>query len=441
MTILHRSMPKQQTIRVVGVHQGSRPGPTLICIGAVHGNEPAGVLAAQRVLDKLASHPPQSFTGKMVALIGNISAYQDHDPDVRYHQQDLNRLCTRENAMLVRDADPETLTGELLELKQLLATLEAEFAAADGPVFLLDMHTVSSASPPFVAIEDSLPARRFVSKLPIPVILGFEEEIPGLLIDLVTNHYGHVCALVETGEHDDPAAVDGHEAALWLMLHTAGILDVSKAPHQNDPFQFLKKAAARCAGQIYDVRHREAVTSEGYHTQSEIHAFDPVHQNHTVLAMQDGQPVRAAMTGLVFMPNRQTRAREGDDAFFIIRRVGRVWLAASVFFRNIPAVHAALPKLVPGVRKCPDQPDCLLVSPRVAAVFKREVFHLLGYRIIRHGKDTHLPMYRRIAHGFAGLGASLWMIIAGLFKGGEKALLARQMPDDWVVRRHKLDHT
>ena len=37
--------------RVLGRVRGARSGPTLLCVGGMHGNEPAGVYALQSVLE------------------------------------------------------------------------------------------------------------------------------------------------------------------------------------------------------------------------------------------------------------------------------------------------------------------------------------------------------------------------------------------------------
>ena len=37
----------------LGRLRGERPGPTLILIGAIHGNEPAGVAACRRLLERV----------------------------------------------------------------------------------------------------------------------------------------------------------------------------------------------------------------------------------------------------------------------------------------------------------------------------------------------------------------------------------------------------
>ena len=73
--------------------RGSLPGPTLIILGGVHGNEPAGVLAADRVWLRMQKRRA-ALRGEVVLLRGNTRALEQR---VRYINADLNRQWTAEN--------------------------------------------------------------------------------------------------------------------------------------------------------------------------------------------------------------------------------------------------------------------------------------------------------------------------------------------------------
>ncbi|MFN9706664.1 MAG: succinylglutamate desuccinylase/aspartoacylase family protein, partial [Planctomycetota bacterium] len=59
--------------RELGRHDRGVPGPTLLVLAGVHGNEPAGVAAAQRVLAELARRDAP-IRGRLVAFAGNLGA-------------------------------------------------------------------------------------------------------------------------------------------------------------------------------------------------------------------------------------------------------------------------------------------------------------------------------------------------------------------------------
>ena len=42
-----------ETERLIGRYRGVEPGPTVLCVAGVHGNEPAGVHALRRIFDDL----------------------------------------------------------------------------------------------------------------------------------------------------------------------------------------------------------------------------------------------------------------------------------------------------------------------------------------------------------------------------------------------------
>ena len=74
--------------RILGRHRGDEPGATLLCVAGVHGNEPGGVLALQRVFEQLRRLCP-AFAGELVGLTGNLTALARGR---RYVDTDLNRM-------------------------------------------------------------------------------------------------------------------------------------------------------------------------------------------------------------------------------------------------------------------------------------------------------------------------------------------------------------
>ncbi|MCB0382906.1 MAG: succinylglutamate desuccinylase/aspartoacylase family protein, partial [Psychroserpens sp.] len=66
---------------------------TLICVGGIHGNEPAGVYGLQKVISEIIVQNLK-LKGNFYALFGNIKALKDN---VRYKDFDLNRLWTKED--------------------------------------------------------------------------------------------------------------------------------------------------------------------------------------------------------------------------------------------------------------------------------------------------------------------------------------------------------
>src|SRR5688572_24226384 len=110
--------------RVIDRLRGAAEGPTLIAIGGLHGNEPAGVTVLGSVLGRLRERGAE-VRGELIGLIGNVRALAARR---RYLARDLNRLWTpaRLAAALPRDAwsMPTTDGAELAELIELAGELD-----------------------------------------------------------------------------------------------------------------------------------------------------------------------------------------------------------------------------------------------------------------------------------------------------------------------------
>jgi succinylglutamate desuccinylase len=101
------SLLPQTVPRVLGTYGGQSEGPLMLCLGGIHGNEPAGVVAAQRVIDLLRSrHPP--LRGELIALTGNRAALLRR---CRYLEQDLNRVWFADRIAAFQKGTWETPLG------------------------------------------------------------------------------------------------------------------------------------------------------------------------------------------------------------------------------------------------------------------------------------------------------------------------------------------
>lgn len=413
--------------RVIGRYgELSAPSGTrtaLVVIGGMHGNEPKGIQAAARVIETLNHEQPSAFAGQLIALRGNLAALNHPNADARYIAHDLNRLFTETQIQLSATTSPEHA-----QMQELLAELRSIRARCDRMI-VIDLHTTSSAMPPVVVLEDSIPTRRMARRMPLPIYLGFEEELHGLLIDRATSEMRAIAMVVEGGQHRDPRAVEVLEAVIWTMLDAAGMLPIGALHHTRDPHRALLEAAGDEHGMIFDIRHRHAIGHADFAISEGIVSGRKIKRDVTIIAREGGSAVTSPVRGQVFMPNMQVHKRPGDDGFFIVRRVGEGWLGLSARLRRQRWLHWVIAHM-PGVYACDDRTLC--VDADLAAVLRRQILHLLGYRLVRHDA-------RSSGHGLGRVYKGSIAFVRALLRGPIPGGPDPKDPRFWIVRRHMLD--
>jgi Succinylglutamate desuccinylase / Aspartoacylase family len=375
-------MTQSPTPRLLGRCSGSAPGPTVLVLAAVHGNEPAGVRAAERVLCGLVRRPAD-VCGEIVFLTGNCTALARR---VRYVDADLNRAWTEERvaqACAVRGEAPV----EAREQRELLSAIGEVVERAQGPLYFVDMHTSSAPGPPFVTVGDTLRNRAFAHALPLPLILGLEEQIDGSVLEFMSER-GFVTLGIEAGQHDAPESIDRLEAVLWLALIAARVIPERAAPDAQR-HRALLRAASQGVPPVVEVRYRHAI-DEGDHFCMEpgFVNFQPVLKGQ-LLARDHHGLVLAPRRARILLPLYQGL---GEDGFFLTHEVRPIWLGVSRLVRRMRL--AGLLRALPGVHRAHGRRGVLVVDTRLARAFPLEVFHLFGYRKLRW-TGTELVVSRR----------------------------------------------
>ncbi|MGB0715355.1 MAG: succinylglutamate desuccinylase/aspartoacylase family protein [Phycisphaerae bacterium] len=372
--------------RVIGDVDGAHSGPILLCIASMHGNEPSGVLALQRVFAALGEHQP-SMRGRLVGLVGNLSALS---AGVRFVDRDLNRIWSPRDLDAVRS--DEANDSEADEQRDLLSHIDPLFATGRD-IFFLDLHTTSADGAPFALMGDTLRNRAFSRCFPVPVILGLEEQLSGTVTEYV-NERGAVTVGFEAGRHDDLVSVDRHEAAIWMALRGTSILRSGSMPHVKRSADLLEDSAAGLS-RILEVRYRHAVRShDEFEMMPGYETFQPVRMGE-ILGRDRHGPVAAPVDGQIILPLYQ---RQGSDGFFLARPVRRFWLTLSALLRRLRADY--LLPLLPGIVRHPEQSGVLLANPRIARFLTNEIFHLFGFR--RCTPEEGRLVYKRRTHDFDG---------------------------------------
>ena len=367
--------------RELGRVIGELPGPTLICMGGLHGNEPAGVLALQRILSSLQSQP-EKLSGELIALVGNRQAlavgqrFIDHDLNRAWHPERLSRL-------LKGTGHGEAEDREQLELDSILQRTVDE---ASGRVYLLDLHTTSGPGSAFAILDDTLPNREIALDFPVPLVLGLEEELAGTLASYLTAQ-GVTVLGFEAGQHDDPGSVDRAAAAIWVALDSCGLLTGENRQRAVEAKKLLATQAASGIG-IVEVLYRYNIDSgNGFSMVPGFESFQSIEEGQ-VLARNGSATVEAPQSGMLLMPLYQ---EQGEDGFFVVRQIHPFWLSVSARLRGWKLERFL--HWLPGVAQHPDRADAFLIDRRWARFSPLHLFHLLGYR--REGRDGRILIMAR----------------------------------------------
>ena len=369
--------------RVIGRIRGSRPGPTLLCVGGLHGNEPAGVEGLRRVLAGLAPRAGL-MRGDFVALAGNRAALA---LGRRYVDRDLNRAWSDERIDRLRGGNGVGVSAEDREQMELLEAIEAVVEDARGPVYFLDLHTTSGFGGPFTTFGDTLANRELAAHIPVPMILGLEELVDGTLLAFLGGH-GIVGVAYESGQHDEPRAVDRAEAAIWLAVAAVGLMEANRLPEATVGWKLLAHDSGHLPRAMEMTYRRDIGPLDSFVMEPGFQNFQRVKAGQVVAHDVHG-PVRIERDARILMPLYQ---KQGDDGYFLIREFSPFWLRASYVLRSLK-VDRWIDRL-PGVSLDPDMPDAVVVNKRVARWGAQQLFHLLGFR--KHeDAGTRLVMRRR----------------------------------------------
>ena len=142
------------------------PGPTLILLGGIHGNEPAGVLALRGAHSHYSKRSDPMIRGEVVFLAGNTRALLTR---TRYVDEDLNRRWTAHD---VRGINAASSPSESLEQQELLAELRRALRVLAARFTLLICILRLPQGVPLATVGDTLRNRRFAMNFPATIILG-----------------------------------------------------------------------------------------------------------------------------------------------------------------------------------------------------------------------------------------------------------------------------
>lgn len=311
-----RNANREAADSLIGWVKGDGEGPLLLCVGGLHGNEPAGV-AALKELVALVGARRHTLRGDFVAVAGNLPALA---AGRRFLSYDLNRAWTASRIAGARDrmrpANGRPAAPEDMELVRMLSVLDEVASRRRGPAWLLDLHTTSGGGGAFTTSADEPRHKRFAMSIPAPLVLGLNRHLEGTLTAYLDS-LGYTSAVFECGQHEEAESRVRAAGAVWLAIRAAGLLSDRNAPEARSGYRRLEEAYRRLPS-ILEMRYRHPVAdADRYVTRPGFRNFQPVRVGEVIGDDRRGE-VMAPESGRILMPLYQEL---GEDGFFVVRDV------------------------------------------------------------------------------------------------------------------------
>lgn len=311
-------MRKLYRKRVIGDYIGSEKGPMIICLGGIHGNEPAGVKALDLLFKMIEvepiTNPTFKFKGRLLALKGNVPALKAKS---RYLDMDLNRIWTKDGMNRIRHASPESLNIEEKEARELDIIIRHEIDTfRPDEVIVIDLHTTTAAGGIFTIVPDDERALEIAKGLYAPVITGLHNGLVGTTMSYFSESTFDMpvfCMAFEAGQHEDDKAVNRSIAAVINCLRS--LKSVRKGDVRSVHDQILQRYSEnlpKLARFIYKYgieKEEEFVMKPGYIN------FQNVEKGEWLADNKYGK-ILAEDDGFILMPHYQ---KKGTDGFFILK--------------------------------------------------------------------------------------------------------------------------
>lgn len=292
--------------RIIGTYTSNNEGPLLFITAGVHGNEPSGVKALEKVFEQLNKAKPE-IKGRVVGLMGNTSALEKGK---RYRDEDLNRTWTEENL----EKSPET--SEQQEMKEIIEVLEGFPERDYTKRYFLDCHTTSSESLPYISVQNVHDNDAWAHRFPGYKVRGFSDIVYGA-IDHYMSRTGLTGFVFEAGQHTDKKSVENHEGMIWLNIQEACDLDLKKIGCYPDCVEKFTRQNAP-DNKTFEIIHRyEIQEGETFEMEPGFENFQKIEKG-VLLATSNGEEIRSQWDAYIFMPLYQS---QGNDGFFIIEAV------------------------------------------------------------------------------------------------------------------------
>ena len=298
--------------RIIGEINGKQPGPLIILMGSLHGNETAGIKAIEEVFRKIEDDQ-LPIRGRLLGIRGNIQAFMEKK---RYIDYDLNRAWTDEQILRLRTNGKSLHFREDGEMLDLLDFFDSIFNLnGNQEKIFVDLHTTSSENGNFIVVPEIYASHPVIRALRLPLILDLEKHIKGTLLSYLVKK-DMLAFAFEGGLIGSKIAVRLHVAGIWEILVTCG--NIRREQVNEIRIGALLQTFAYELPYRLRVKYHYWITDEDeFRMKSGFVNFQRVSAGE-VIATDRNREIVAPLDGLIFMPLYQ---RSGNDGFFIVEEI------------------------------------------------------------------------------------------------------------------------
>lgn len=266
-------------------------GPHILILGAVHGNEIAGTLASQALIQQFQQGQRTLLRGQatFIPIVNELAQQQD----TRFVDENLNRVITTHTA---------PMTHEQKIANQLLSYIEK----AD---VLLDLHSTHCKDDEAFAFID-YPSEKnldFLKVIPVqtalagwPDIYKNNPEIDNFSTEEYAHQKGITALTVECGYHKASKAIEIAKASILNTFLHYNMIKGEKPTAMDKKIIHLDS---------YIIKEKD-----GHFIQNFNH-LDKVYKDEAIAQYATGEILKAPFDGFIIMPNHQ--ANIGAEWYYL----------------------------------------------------------------------------------------------------------------------------
>lgn len=272
---------------------GEGEGPRLLFLGGVHGNEPCGVIALNRILEQLNSGALKITAGQVTIIpCCNEKAFAG---DVIYIDENLNRCVQRH---------PQPENNEQAIADELTRHI-------DDCDILIDLHSTTAPTTPFGFLDtDSEAGRALAQGMGLErLLIDWPALYPGgekPTTQTYAESVGKLAITIECGQHREAEApARGENYVLNALSYLGMTASQSAASAAPAPVDYLRMSHI-----FYQ--------NDNYVFTKEYRNFMPLAVGETIATNPAGAALVSPVEGIMIMP--RAIAKDGEELFYMAIR-------------------------------------------------------------------------------------------------------------------------